>query len=147
MRLWHKDMIPVLPRQQLISQWRECCCIAKSIAKKGTPNHILVNKIMDYPPNHFFHYTELVLDEMNKRGYKYSFKSINNFLLNLDKIGANYHASVKYEDMFKDWHNDRYFIQCFFNLEEKYICGGISKEEWEVINHYFYQKTKGKNLL
>ena len=47
MRLWHKDLIPVLPRQQLIGQWRECCLIAKQISEKGTPNHILVNKIMD----------------------------------------------------------------------------------------------------
>ena len=39
MRLWHKDLIDVLPRQQLISQWREICCIAKNIAEKGTPNH------------------------------------------------------------------------------------------------------------
>lgn len=34
MRLWHKDLIPYLPRQQLIAQWRECCAIAGSIAKK-----------------------------------------------------------------------------------------------------------------
>lgn len=25
MRLWHKDLIPYLPRQQLLGQWRECC--------------------------------------------------------------------------------------------------------------------------
>ena len=50
MRLWHVDLIDVLPRKQLLSQWRECCAIAKSIADKGTPNHILVNKITDYFP-------------------------------------------------------------------------------------------------
>ena len=37
MRLWHKDLIYVLPRQQLLGQWRECCLIAKNIAEKGTP--------------------------------------------------------------------------------------------------------------
>ena len=46
MRLWHKDLIPYLPRQQLLGQWRECCCIAKSIHDKGSPNHLLVNKII-----------------------------------------------------------------------------------------------------
>ena len=70
MRLWHKDLIQVLPRQQLLSQWRECCAIAKSIAEKGTPNHIIVNKIMDYPIEHFIAYTTLVKQEMQKRGYK-----------------------------------------------------------------------------
>ena len=55
MRLWHKDLIPVLPRQQLLSQWRECCCIARNIVENGTPNHILVNKILDYPINRDFY--------------------------------------------------------------------------------------------
>lgn len=43
MRLWHKELIPYLPRQQLIAQWRECCAIASNLASKGTPNHLLVN--------------------------------------------------------------------------------------------------------
>ena len=49
MRLWSYQLVPFLPRQQLVSQWRELVCIAKSIHDKGTPNHILVNKIMRYP--------------------------------------------------------------------------------------------------
>ena len=49
MRLWHKDLIDVLPNGQLLGQWRECCAIARNIKAKGTPNHLLVNKIMDYP--------------------------------------------------------------------------------------------------
>lgn len=31
------------------------------------------------------------------------------------------------------WHEDRYFIQCYYNLQEKYDCGGISPEDWEKI--------------
>lgn len=60
MRLWHKDLIQILPKNQLLSQWRECCCIARNIAVNGTPNHILVNKIMDYGIAHFYSYTKLV---------------------------------------------------------------------------------------
>ena len=52
MRLWHKYLIPYLPKQQLLGQWRECCCIARNININGTPNHILVNKIIDYPYSH-----------------------------------------------------------------------------------------------
>lgn len=25
------------------------------------------------------------------------------------------------------WHNDRYFLQCFYNLQEKHDCGGITE--------------------
>ena len=34
------------------------------------------------------------------------------------------------DDIFPDWHNDRYMWQCYANLEEKHDCGGIPDEEW-----------------
>ena len=63
MRLWHKDMIKYLPNQQLISQYRELCCIAVLLAKNHTPNHILVNPILDYPPEHFEQYCNIVVTQ------------------------------------------------------------------------------------
>ena len=90
MRLWHKSLIKVLPRQQLIAQWRECCAIAKNMSKSGTPNHILVNRILDYPLEHFITYTELVINELLKRNYKVSNKSISAFYDNINKIYDNY---------------------------------------------------------
>ena len=131
MRLWHKDLISVLPRQQLVSQWRECCCIAKNIANNGTPNHILVNKIMDYPIEHFIAYTTLVKQEMQKRGYKCDVSRFTKWLeWDAFKILKN--------EIFEDWHNEKYLIQCLYNLQEKYDCGGISKEEWNNITKNFY---------
>jgi len=125
MRLWHKDLIPVLPRQQLLGQWRECCLIAKNIAEKGSPNHILVNRIMDYPIEHFTTYAWLVRSEMVKRGYKVDYLKFHKWFL--------IHNRVDFEELFKDWHNERYLTQCLFNLQEKFDCGGIPKEEWEKI--------------
>lgn len=128
MRLWHKDLLPVLPRQQLLSQWRECCCIAKNIADKGTPNHILVNKIMDYPMSDFWNYTRLVTEEMRRRGYK----------VNVDKF-TKYYYKFGYplpdfnDKPFAGWHNDRYLQQCLFNLDEKHNCQGIPDKEWNKI--------------
>lgn len=126
MRLWHKDLIPVLPRQQLLSQWRECCCIARNIAVNGTPNHILVNKVLEYDKSDLYSYSVLVSNEMKDRGY------------NVDR--DNFEKWC-YSDHFKShpfvgWHNDRYFWQCYYNLQEKYDCGGISEEEWHKIYTY-----------
>ena len=70
MRLWHKYLITVLPKQQLLGQWRECCLIAKNIAEKGTPNHLLVNKVIEYPIEHFFMICDSIYSEMVFRGYK-----------------------------------------------------------------------------
>lgn len=146
MRLWHKNLIKVLPRQQLIAQWRECCAIAKNMSKSGTPNHILVNRILDYPLEHFITYTELVINELLKRNYKVSNKSVSAFYDNIDKIYDNYFErtdkNIKFEDIFSDhdgksWHNKKYLIQCLYNLQEKFDCGGIDINEWtKIANTY-----------
>lgn len=138
MRLWHKDLIPYLPRQQLLAQWRECCCIAKNIATKGTPNHVLVNKILDYPWYHFHLYTYLVMQEMISRGYKISRDSYQKYEDNLKQAkdkGAFLDKSP-YEAgflLFGNWHNTRYLRQCYYNLQEKFDCGAIPPDEWERI--------------
>ena len=132
MRLWHKDLIPVLPRQQLIGQWRECCAIAKAIAENGTPNHILVNRIMDYSIQDFFHYALLIDNEMHKRGYKCSFYKFSMFISEIFPI-SKIKTTFNKEEVFSNWHNDRYLQQCLHNLQEKYDCGAIPDEEWNFI--------------
>lgn len=127
MRLWHKDMILILPRQQLLGQWRECCLIAKNIAEKGTPNHILVNKIMDYPLEHFVAYTLLVRKEMLRRGYSCDWSKFSKWLVGKSPC---FGVKLEIENVFKNWHNTHYWVQCYYNLEEKYECGGIPESEW-----------------
>lgn len=129
MRLWHKDLIPYLPKQQLLGQWRECCCIAKNIHDKGTPNHILVNKIMDYPIEHFFRYGYRVWKEMRSRQYNVDWNKFSKWFNNMSSEYAE-------DKLYATWHNDRYLLQCLYNLQEKYDCGGISEEEWCRINEF-----------
>ena len=137
MRLWHRDLISVLPRQQLVAQWRELSACATNIRTKGTPKHILVNKIMDYPLNHFISYAAAVRAEMTRRGYKTMDRVWDNITSVVDNNDYNI---IPLEECFPNWHNNKYLFQCFCNLEEKYDCGGISKEEW----HLIYQKFKSK---
>ena len=127
MRLWQTDLIPFLPRQQLLGQWRECCLIAKSITEKGTPNHLLVNKIMDYPIEHFRQYTVDVWFEMVCRHYKCDYSKFEKYYPKAVSV------PVSKSEIFKDWHNDRYMHQCLMNLQEKYDCGGISEEEYRIL--------------
>ena len=130
MRLWHKDLIPVLPRAQLVSQWRECSAIAKNLLKDGTPNHILVNKVLDYPIEHFVWYSMYVRIEMTKRGYR-TMQRVADGIWQLLPDNKEQKVEVDYSELFKDWHNKRYFDQCFYNLQEKYDCGGLTEEEYK----------------
>ena len=137
MRLWHKDLVPFLPREQLLGQWRECCAIAKSIAKIGTPNHILVNRIMDYPINHFYNYSLIVVDEFSFRGYRINEDAWSEFVYYLNSVDPDYFKPCTDEDIFYNWHNDKYLIQCITNLEEKYDCGAVSEKEFNIILEAF----------
>ena len=123
MRLWHYKLIPVLPNKMLVSQWRECIAIKRQW-EKGTLKHRLVSYVMNYDKVYFLNYIDLVLEEMKRRGIKYNFDLYNemyNFCIS--------NASVNnYPE-----HNDRYLNQCYFNLQEKYDRGIISKEEWNKI--------------
>lgn len=136
MRLWHKDLIPVLPRQQLLGQWRECCAIMANIAKKGTPNHVLVNKVLDYPLSHFYWYSANVTTELSMRGYNLNYdRFCENYVL---FTGSDHWPDlVEPSDQFPDWHNDRYLIQCYYNLQEKYDCGAITEDEWQLIDERY----------
>ena len=130
MRLWHKDLIPVLPRQQLTGQWRELALIARDILNDGKTNHILVNKIMDYPLEHFSTYASLIYSEMQNRNYKVKDEVRDRIY----SVGNN-HRTVLYDDLFDSWHTFGYLRQCYYNLEEKYDCDGISEEEWKQIKN------------
>ena len=130
MRLWHKDLIPVLPRQQLLGQWRECCCIAKSILAKETPNHILVNRVIDYPATHFNAYTLAVYKELRRRNYNADWDKFRAY-----RVNRNFATNIS--DIFPGWHNDRYLKQCYYNLQEKYDCGGITEDEFFKVAELF----------
>lgn len=108
MRLWHYQILDCLPKSQLIAQWREL----NSIYKKQD-NHILINYIYDYPKSTLKNYSDLVIAEMQKRGYK-----INKW----DNYNEYFKGVEKDNSMF-DEHDNYYKIICFWNLYEKFIRG------------------------
>lgn len=138
MRLWHKDLIPLLPDKQLLAQWRECCCIARNISVNGTPNHLLVNKVLEYPLDQLWSYGNRIYVEMRYRG----------FSADLDKLAKYFPGHTQklspMSRIWPSWHTQRYLLQCYYNLQEKYDCGGIPEEDWERIRDYVELR---KNLV
>lgn len=132
MKLWHYKLIPVLPNQMLVSQWRECIAIKRQW-EKGTLKHRLVSYVKNYYKFHFMHYVSLVREEMDRRGIKYKQKYFNEIF---DFCGY-YSSALMYPE-----HNKRYLKQCFYNLQEKYDRGIISEDEWEKIKNLFKEKIK-----
>ena len=128
MRLWHTSLIKVLPREQLVAAWRELSAIAGSNQKKGTPNHLLVNFVMDYNFDHLISYAYYVREEMTRRGYC----TMNNVWEKIVSLKPDY-IIVPLNELYKNKMNQEYYVICYYNLEEKYLCGGIKEEDWKKI--------------
>ena len=66
MRLWAQQLIPYLPRQQLLGQHRELCALrGKGWGKK----HATVDYVFTYDPARLVAYHYCIMEEMERRGY------------------------------------------------------------------------------
>ena len=140
MRLWHKDFISVLPREQLTAQWRELSAIAGAIQKNGTPNHILVNFVLNYDYNHFISYAAEVRKEMTRRGYR----TMNSVWDKITSLKPDW-KQLPYNEIYKEKMDNTYLDICFYNLYEKILCeGGIKEPDSSNIIKTYYEK-RGKN--
>ncbi len=118
MRLWHEKLIQSLPRNQLLGQHRECCALR---GKGWGKRHSTVNYVFEYSPYLLYKYHLLVMEEMNRRGYRVSAE-----WLNKDYRGKNmerYDNLIPMEVISPIYqeHNEEYLIECLENLESKHI--------------------------
>jgi uncharacterized protein (TIGR02328 family) len=126
MRLWHRELLPYLPDLQFRGQLREAVAIMRSWRDTGKTNHLLINRVMEYPKNDFVRYFLEYDIHYHKRYGKY-----------LDEITVEF---LKFNDdgknnvIFEGWHNKEYLRVCMANLYEKHIFGigksRITDEEW-----------------
>ena len=118
MRLWHTSLIPVLPREHLVAQWRELSAIAGKIQTTGTPNHVLVNFVMNYDFDHFISYAYYIRQEMTARKYR-TMSSVWDKIVSLKPDWT----LLPIEEVYKNKMSEFYLTVCYYNLYEKYDCG------------------------
>ena len=118
MRLWHEQIIHLLPKNQLLGQHRECCALRGNGWNK---KHKTVDYVFTYSPYNLFIYHSKIMDEMEKRGYtvsrewrdkNYRGQKADSYS-NLEEINI---SSPIYKE-----HNDEYLLECIENLAGKGI--------------------------
>ena len=134
MRLWHIDLIPYLPKSQLLAQWRELNSIFKKQDK-----HILINYIYNYEKKYLLNFATLVNAIMSVKGYKTNLENFNNYFGE-----TRFKHLFEIEDCIFREHNHEYLTICYYNLKEKYMLGqkDFTKEVWDKLDK-FYKKEMG----
>ena len=142
MKIWHKDLIPVLPNRMLIGQFRQLCDIARDIMIKGKTGNPFVDRVNDFPELHLYFYAMLVREEIEKRGYYCEWKKLERWIP-IYLTTASKEVPMNKSAIFAEgWHNDRYFEQCYYSLQEMYDCGKITSEEMQLIDCERANRTK-----
>lgn len=118
MRLWHVDLLPQLPRQQLLGQHREACALRG--AGWGKP-HSVVDYVFTHPYACLFRYHMEVMREMRRRGYKvdplWRVRSYRGKTLGCDiTTFVDDNGAYRYPE-----HNAAYLAECIANLAGKGI--------------------------
>lgn len=132
MRLWHYELLPYLPELQFKGQLRELVAIMHDWRDKGKTNHILINKVMEYPKTDFATYMLYYCQEYRLRyGVSVKEKILEEFFEFASVVGL-----FGYQP-FKGWHTKEYLRSNMANLWEKHFMGvgksRISDEEWETL--------------
>lgn len=130
MRLWHIDLIPYLPKSQVLAQWRELNSIFKKQDK-----HILINYVYDYPRGYLGYYTAKIINEMLARGFK--IKSYDNYD-NYFEYTEPY-ANARFKE-----HNNEYLTICYWNLREKYLRGqkDFTNDIWKNLDKFYTERME-----
>lgn len=91
---------------------------------------------MNYDGTYFSNYVFKVVEELKNRKIKYNKKYLEEI-----KYFCWYPETTK--ENYPE-HNDRYLKQCYYNLQEKYDRGIITKEEFEKIENRVKEILGGK---
>lgn len=131
MRIWHTALLPYLPDLQFKGQLRELVAIMHDLRDKGTTNHILINKVMEYPKEDLFRYAVVYdAESLERYGKSIGEKIKREFV----EFCPNRHSYLSY-NIFKGWHTREYLRSNMANLWEKHFMGvgksRITDEEWQ----------------
>ena len=118
MRLWHEQIIHLLPKNQLLGQHRECCALRGNGWNK---KHKTVDYVFTYSPYNLFIYHSKIMDEMEKRGYRVSTEwRDKNYRGQKVERYSNLEETNISTPIYKE-HNDEYLLECIENLATKGI--------------------------
>ena len=138
-------LLPYLPDAQFKGQLRELVAIKRDWETKGKTNHLLINRVMEYPKADLYRYfCEYEAEYFSRYG-----KALDRYSSEFGRF-ANWSVDTKNNTIFDGWHNKEYLRVCMANLYEKYRFGigksRITDEEWNRLV-YGYKRITGEEYV
>lgn len=130
MRLFHYALLPYLPELQFKGQLREIVLVMHQWRDEGKTNHLLINKVMEYPKRdlttYFYRYMWYYYERYGKHVNKKYVEEFERFSFAYRDSGCH---------IFEGWHTKEYMRMNMSNLAEKHFYGigksRITDEEWK----------------
>lgn len=142
-RIWDCRLLTYLPDAQFKGQLREMMLILHQWRDEGKTNHLLINKIMEYPKNDFIRYFLHYEAIYHARYGKWLPEQWEEF-----KAFDDTPPDERSKGCFDGWHNREYLRICMSNLFEKHKYGvgksRITDEEWERLCNGYEEITGEK---
>ena len=130
MRLWSWQLLPYLSDLQFKGQLREITAIMRDWRDRGKTNHLLINRVMEYPKADLYRY----FCEYEAEYFKRYGRTLDRYSSEFGRF-ANWSVDTKNNTTFEGWHNKEYLRICMSNLAEKHFYGigksRITDEEWQ----------------
>lgn len=146
MRIWPWQLLPYLPDQQFKGQLRELVAILRDWQDKGQTNHLLINRVMDYPRYHLLRYYSLYSFEYKRRYHKEIGIGVTRQF-----IDFCFDRDYRYvEAPFPEWHSKAYVKIAMANILEKHLAVGrsrVSDNEWKRLCEGYERVTGEKYIL
>lgn len=150
MRLWHQELIPYLPDNQLKGQHRECCALrGMGWGKK----HRTVDYVFTYRIEYLIAYHHLIINELLNRNknvaYEWMFPQYRGKKLGTDtSIDALLVNEISKKPKVFNEHNELYYYECLENLMHK-LKSKLNKciEKYGTLNSYTLNVSKEIDIL
>lgn len=138
-RLWHKDLLPLLPDNFIVNQLSDCVDIAESLMYKGIGPNEITERVSNFMPDEFYTFYRIVREEAIKRKL---YETIDlesfdkKFMENMIQFaGRDNFTEVNRKFLYQGWFTTRYLQQCILSLEELYDNSKISLKDWfKIVN-------------
>lgn len=137
MKIWHKDLVCHLADDLLLELFENCSYkyVREYCNFKIKLLYPEFKRFECYNKSHFYLYCSIIINEIEKREIQDDVQYYNCWKQFVYDFVSDEERQIssrieKDNSLFYGWHNTRYLLQCYYELQFLFDCGLISNDNW-----------------